>query len=59
AKNKTEDELVAMIQESYLFNDENYSEEIENENNENSESDNNNNLVIPNHQVVVLVVNDI
>ncbi|CAG8806417.1 42397_t:CDS:1 [Gigaspora margarita] len=58
AKNKTEDELVAMIQGLYLFDDKNYSEEIEN-NNENSESDNDNDLVIPNHQVVVLVINDV
>ncbi|KAF0467316.1 hypothetical protein F8M41_026034 [Gigaspora margarita] len=47
-----------MIQGSYLFDDENYSEEIENDN-KNSESDDGNDLVIPNHQVVVLVINDI
>ncbi|CAG8800239.1 14223_t:CDS:2, partial [Gigaspora margarita] len=46
-KNKTEDELVAIIQESYLFDNENYSEEIENDN-ENSELDDNNDLVTDN-----------
>ncbi|CAG8788276.1 6199_t:CDS:2, partial [Gigaspora margarita] len=53
AKNKTKNKLVVMIQGLYLFDNENYSEEIENENNENSELDDDNDLVIPNYQVVV------
>ncbi|CAG8758144.1 14205_t:CDS:2, partial [Racocetra fulgida] len=57
-KNKTEDELVALIQRSYLFDaeDENdISEDYEDENNGESDDD----LEIPNHQVVVLVINNV
>ncbi|CAG8668640.1 7066_t:CDS:2, partial [Cetraspora pellucida] len=57
-KNKTKDELVALIQRSYLFDaeDENdISEDYEDENNRESDDD----LEIPNHQVVVLVINNI
>ncbi|CAG8595803.1 3203_t:CDS:1, partial [Scutellospora calospora] len=57
-KNKTEDELVALIQRSYLFDaeDENdISKDYKDENNEESDD----NLEILNHQVVVLVINNV
>ncbi|CAG8788440.1 21387_t:CDS:2, partial [Cetraspora pellucida] len=57
-KNKTEDELVALIQRSYLFDAEdenNISEDYEDENNGESDDD----LKISNHQIVVLVINNI
>ncbi|CAG8605709.1 8956_t:CDS:2, partial [Scutellospora calospora] len=51
-------ELVVLIQRSYLFDAENendISEDYEDENNGESDND----LEIPNHQVVVLVINNI
>ncbi|CAG8712284.1 13264_t:CDS:2, partial [Cetraspora pellucida] len=57
-KNKTEDELVALIQRSYLFDAEDkndISEDYKDENNGESDDD----LEIPNHQVVVLVINNV
>ncbi|CAG8796523.1 3802_t:CDS:2, partial [Dentiscutata erythropus] len=57
-KNKTEDELVVLIQRSYLFdakNENDISEDYEDKNNEESDND----LEIPNHQVVVLVINNV
>ncbi|CAG8551661.1 19400_t:CDS:2, partial [Racocetra persica] len=58
-KNKTEDELIAMIQRSYLFEtfkgENNKSKDYKDENNRESDDD----LVIPNHQIVVFVINNI
>lgn len=54
-KNKTDEELAVMIQESYLFEDDE-NERNDSENND-SESDNDD-FVIPNHQVMV-VINDV
>src|SRR6266508_850902 len=55
-KNKMDDELVKMIEKSYLFNDTSDKEDIKDTEVSDDESDY---LVIPNHEVIVLIINDI
>ncbi len=55
-RNKIDDELVKMIEKSYLLNDTSNEEDIENTEVSNDESDY---LIIPNHKVIVLIINDV
>ena len=55
-RNKTNDELVKMIEKSYLLNDTSDEEDIEDTEVSDDESDY---LVIPDHEVIVLIINDV
>ncbi len=55
-KNKTDNKLVKIIEKSYLLNDTNNEENIEDMEVSDDESDY---LVIPDHEVIVLIINDI
>jgi hypothetical protein len=55
-RNKTDDELVKMIEKSYLLNDASDEEDIEDTEISDDESDY---LVIPDHEVIVLIINDV
>ena len=55
-RNKMDDELVKMIEKSYLLNDTSDEEDIEDMEVSDDESDY---LVIPDHEVIVLIINDI
>src|SRR6266542_5484942 len=55
-RNKMDDELVKMIEKSYLLNDTSNKEDIEDTKVSDDESDY---LVIPDHKVIVLLINDI
>ena len=55
-RNKTDDELVKMIEKSYLLNDTSDEEDIEDTEVSDDESDY---LVIPDHEVIVLIINDV
>ena len=55
-RNKTDDELVKMIEKSYLLNDTSDEENIENTEVSDDESDY---LVILDHEVIVLIINDV
>ena len=55
-RNKMDDELVKIIEKSYLLNDTNNEENIEDMEVSDDESDY---LVIPDHEVIVLIINDV
>ena len=55
-RNKMDDELVKMIEKLYLFNDISDEENIENMKVSDDKSDY---LVILNHKVIILIINDI
>ncbi len=55
-RNKMDDELVKMIEKLYLFNDTSDEEDIENIEVSDDKSDY---LVIPDHEVIVLIINDV
>ena len=55
-RNKTNDELVKMIEKSYLLNDTSDEEDIEDMEISDNESDY---LVISNYEVIVLIINDV
>ena len=55
-RNKTDDELVKIIEKSYLLNDTSDEEDIENTEVSDDESDY---LVILDHEVIVLIINDV
>ncbi len=55
-RNKMDDELVKMIEKSYLLNDTSDEEDIEDMEVSDDESDY---LVIPDHKVIVLIINDV
>src|SRR6266498_6001649 len=55
-RNKMNDELVKMIKKLYLFNDTSNEEDIEDTEVSDDESDY---LVIPDHEVIVLIINDV
>ncbi len=55
-RNKTDDKLVKMIEKSYLLNDTSDEEDIENTEISDDESDY---LIILDHEVIVLIINDI
>ncbi len=55
-RNKMNDELVKIIEKSYLFNDTSDEEDIENTEISDDKSDY---LVISDHEVIVLIINDV
>src|SRR6266542_1847646 len=55
-KNKMDDELVKMIEKSYLLNNTNNKEDIEDTKISDNESDY---FIILNHEMIVLIINDI
>src|SRR6266511_707800 len=55
-RNKTDDELVKMIEKSYLLNDTSDEEDIEDTEVSDDESDY---LIISDHEVIVLIINDV
>ena len=55
-RNKMDDELVKIIEKSYLLNDTSDEEDIENTEISDDESDY---LIILDHEVIVLIINDI
>src|SRR6266498_1894401 len=55
-RNKTNDELVKIIEKSYLLNDISNEEDIEDTEVSDDESDY---LVIPNYKVIILIINDV
>src|SRR6266511_2434491 len=55
-RNKTDDELVKIIEKSYLLNDTSDEEDIEDMEVSDDESDY---LVISDHEVIILIINDI
>src|SRR6266542_5950809 len=55
-RNKTDDELVKMIEKSYLFNDTSDEEDIEDIEVSDDELDY---FVIPDHEMIVLIINDV
>ncbi len=55
-RNKTDDKLVKMIEKSYLLNDTSDEEDIEDTEVFDDKSDY---LVIPDHEVIVLIINDV
>src|SRR6266542_4259612 len=55
-RNKTDDELVKMIEKSYLLNDTSDEEDIEDTEVSDDKLDY---LVIPDHEVIVLIINDV
>ena len=55
-RNKTDDELVKMIEKSYLLNDTSDKKDIENTEVSDDKSDY---FVILDHEVIILIINDI
>ena len=55
-RNKMDDELVKMIEKSYLLNDTSDEKDIENMKVSDDKSDY---LIIPDHKVIILIINDI